>query len=93
MPSHNNGGHDYQDIFHWAETQKDGTIPSFAVRKNDPYEVSGQRGTFNMITDKLSTNVVLEISEWKDFDVGCWWLISLKFRVGSNPRNHSTGSE
>jgi hypothetical protein len=27
----------YQNIFHWAETQKDGTIPSFRVRKNDPY--------------------------------------------------------
>jgi homogentisate 1,2-dioxygenase len=30
---------EYQNIFHWAETQKDGSIPSFAVRKNDPYEV------------------------------------------------------
>ncbi|KAK2020779.1 Homogentisate 1,2-dioxygenase [Colletotrichum zoysiae] len=29
---------DHQNIFHWAETQKDATIPSFAVRKNDPYE-------------------------------------------------------
>ncbi|KAI5310187.1 hypothetical protein KEM55_000742 [Ascosphaera atra] len=29
---------DYQKIFHWAETQKDGTIPSFATRDNDPYE-------------------------------------------------------
>ncbi|KAI1399045.1 RmlC-like cupin domain-containing protein [Hypoxylon fuscum] len=29
---------EYQKIFHWAETQKDGTIPSFALRKNDPYE-------------------------------------------------------
>ncbi|KPM44064.1 Homogentisate 1,2-dioxygenase [Neonectria ditissima] len=29
---------EYQDIFHWAETQKDGTVPSFALRKNDPYE-------------------------------------------------------
>lgn len=29
---------DYQRIFHWAETQKDGTIPSFATRSNDPYE-------------------------------------------------------
>lgn len=25
--------------FSWAETQKDGTIPTFAVRKNDPYQV------------------------------------------------------
>ena len=24
----------------WAETQKDGTVPSFATRKNDPYEAS-----------------------------------------------------
>jgi len=31
-------GEDYQNIFHWAETQKDGTIPTFAVRRNDPYE-------------------------------------------------------
>lgn len=30
---------EYQKIFHWAETQKDGTIPSFATRRNDPYEV------------------------------------------------------
>lgn len=29
---------DYQNIFHWAETQKDGSIPSFATRDNDPYE-------------------------------------------------------
>ncbi|GAB7338985.1 hypothetical protein MBLNU457_5654t1 [Dothideomycetes sp. NU457] len=29
---------EYQKIFHWAETQKDGTIPTFAVRKNDPYQ-------------------------------------------------------
>lgn len=28
----------YQRVFHWAETQKDGAIPSFATRKNDPYE-------------------------------------------------------
>ncbi|KAF2460876.1 homogentisate 1,2-dioxygenase-like protein [Lineolata rhizophorae] len=29
---------EYQQIFHWAETQKDGAIPSFGTRKNDPYE-------------------------------------------------------
>ncbi|KAL1963101.1 hypothetical protein VTN77DRAFT_8644 [Rasamsonia byssochlamydoides] len=29
---------EYQKIFHWAETQKDGTIPSFNTRRNDPYE-------------------------------------------------------
>lgn len=29
---------EYQRIFHWAETQKDGAVPSFALRKNDPYE-------------------------------------------------------
>ncbi|RAL15773.1 putative homogentisate 1,2-dioxygenase [Aspergillus homomorphus CBS 101889] len=29
---------EYQKIFHWAETQKDGTIPSFSTRRNDPYE-------------------------------------------------------
>ncbi|KAK2025125.1 homogentisate 1,2-dioxygenase [Colletotrichum zoysiae] len=28
---------DFQDAFHWAATQKDGTIPSFATRPNDPY--------------------------------------------------------
>lgn len=30
---------EYQKIFHWAETQKDGEIPSFSTRRNDPYEV------------------------------------------------------
>jgi hypothetical protein len=30
---------EYQKIFHWAETQQDGAIPSFNTRKNDPYEV------------------------------------------------------
>lgn len=37
---------EYQNIFHWAETQKDGAIPSYGVRKNDPYEVilDPQRG-------------------------------------------------
>lgn len=35
---------EYQKIFHWAETQKDGAIPSFNTRKNDPYEV------FNWLT-------------------------------------------
>ncbi|KAL4955198.1 Homogentisate 1,2-dioxygenase [Aspergillus filifer] len=29
---------EYQNIFHWAETQKDATIPSFKTRRNDPYE-------------------------------------------------------
>jgi hypothetical protein len=29
---------EYQNIFHWAETQKDGKIPSFKTRRNDPYE-------------------------------------------------------
>ncbi|KAH1550830.1 hypothetical protein KXX57_009150 [Aspergillus fumigatus] len=29
---------EYQKIFHWAETQKDGTIPSFSTRRNDPYQ-------------------------------------------------------
>ncbi|KAJ5924557.1 homogentisate 1-2-dioxygenase [Penicillium verhagenii] len=40
MPS-TNGTTDpleYQKIFHWAETQKDGTIPSFNTRRNDPYK-------------------------------------------------------
>jgi hypothetical protein len=30
---------EYQKIFHWAETQKNGTIPSFNTRSNDPYKV------------------------------------------------------
>lgn len=39
MPGQLTDPKEYQNIFHWAETQKDGAIPSFAVRKNDPYEV------------------------------------------------------
>ncbi|KAJ9292763.1 hypothetical protein DTO271G3_8462 [Paecilomyces variotii] len=41
MPASTSGLSDpqeYQKIFHWAETQKDGAIPSFNTRKNDPYE-------------------------------------------------------
>jgi len=38
MPTQVTDPEEYQNIFHWAETQKDGLIPSFAVRKNDPYE-------------------------------------------------------
>lgn len=34
-----NKSREYQDIFHWAETQQNGTIPSFGTRKNDPYQV------------------------------------------------------
>lgn len=40
MPAQLDNLKEYQNIFHWAETQKDGTVPSFAVRKNDPYEVT-----------------------------------------------------
>lgn len=29
---------DFQNAFHWAETQQDGAIPSFATRPNDPYK-------------------------------------------------------
>lgn len=29
---------DFQNIFHWASTQQNGTIPSFATRPNDPYQ-------------------------------------------------------
>lgn len=39
MPTPLEDPKEYQNIFHWAETQKDGSIPSFATRKNDPYEV------------------------------------------------------
>ncbi|KAG9237055.1 homogentisate 1,2-dioxygenase [Amylocarpus encephaloides] len=38
MSSQSVNPREYQDIFHWAETQKDGAIPSFALRKNDPYQ-------------------------------------------------------
>jgi homogentisate 1,2-dioxygenase len=40
MPEQLKDPKEYQKIFHWAETQKDGKIPSFGNRKNDPYEVS-----------------------------------------------------
>jgi homogentisate 1,2-dioxygenase len=40
MPSTNDlaDPKEYQKIFHWAETQKNGAIPSFNTRKNDPYK-------------------------------------------------------
>jgi homogentisate 1,2-dioxygenase len=37
---------EYQDLFHWAETQQDGAIPSFGLRRNDPYEASLKRTIF-----------------------------------------------
>jgi homogentisate 1,2-dioxygenase len=40
MPEALSNAKEYQDIFHWAETQKDGAVPSFATRRNDPYEVN-----------------------------------------------------
>jgi len=39
MPADLENPKEYQNIFHWADTQKDAAIPSFALRKNDPYEV------------------------------------------------------
>ena len=42
MPSSLENPKEYQNIFQWAETQKDGAIPAFATRKNDPYEASSQ---------------------------------------------------
>ncbi|KAH7336479.1 putative homogentisate 1,2-dioxygenase [Rhexocercosporidium sp. MPI-PUGE-AT-0058] len=39
-----NGVPDYENIFHWAETQQDGEIPSFKLRQNDPYEYQGGFG-------------------------------------------------
>jgi hypothetical protein len=43
---------EYQKIFHWAETQKDGSIPSFATRRNDPYKVCANplRNRFQLLT-------------------------------------------
>ena len=40
MPSALKNPKQYQDIFHWAETQQDGKVPAFALRQNDPYDVS-----------------------------------------------------
>ncbi|KAF4305366.1 Homogentisate 12-dioxygenase [Botryosphaeria dothidea] len=37
MPSQLSDPKEYQKIFHWAETQKNGEIQSFATRNNDPY--------------------------------------------------------
>lgn len=38
MPADMSNPKEYQDIFHWAETQKNGAVPSFATRKNDLYK-------------------------------------------------------
>ncbi|KAL1623973.1 hypothetical protein SLS56_008025 [Neofusicoccum ribis] len=38
MPAQLSDPKEYQKIFHWAETQKNGEIPSFGTRKNDPYQ-------------------------------------------------------
>ena len=58
MPTQLDSPKKYQDIFHWAETQKDGAIPSFGTRKNDPYEVSG-------LSPIWSVNMLLTISQYQ----------------------------
>ena len=46
----------YQNIFHWAETQKDGAIPSFATRQNDPYQVHTSHSIPSLIyADEMDT--------------------------------------
>lgn len=53
---------EYQKIFHWAETQKDGTIPSFNTRRNDPYDVCCSI----IISIKLLTNYsIVPIRLWQ----------------------------
>lgn len=37
MATHKLTPEQHQKAFHWAETQKEGSIPSFATRHNDPY--------------------------------------------------------
>lgn len=46
MPATLHNPKEYQDIFHWAETQQNGTIPSFATRRNDPYTYQAGFGNF-----------------------------------------------
>jgi homogentisate 1,2-dioxygenase len=38
MPSSSLNPEDFQNSFHWAQLQQNGTIPSFATRPNDPYK-------------------------------------------------------
>ena len=58
MPANLENAKEYQDIFHWAETQKDAAIPSFALRRNDPYEVCHivEKQGANFLTQTLSIN-------------------------------------
>lgn len=37
---------DFRNVFHWAETQQDGAIPSFAIRPNDPYKYQAGFGNY-----------------------------------------------
>jgi hypothetical protein len=57
---------EYQKIFHWAETQKDATIPSFNTRKNDPYKVCLPDTTKSIKKNKLMLTV---ISTKKDSEI------------------------
>lgn len=47
---------EYQEIFHWAETQKNGKIPSFKLRKNDPYQY--QAGFGNLFESEAVPGVI-----------------------------------
>lgn len=45
---------EYQSIFHWAETQQNGAVPSFGLRKNDPYEVRCEKpDTIDYVIDNV----------------------------------------
>ena len=65
---------EYQKIFHWAETQKDATIPSFNTRKNDPYKMclldTTNQWKLKMMLTVKSTKKGSETSMWPYIELG-----------------------
>jgi hypothetical protein len=94
MSSQKTNPEDYQKIFHWAETQKDGSVPSFATRKNDPYKVLETIDTIGIFT-----NYQLQVPSWvwkpvsHRFHVHARMSDSFQFRIRSYPRDYTTGTE
>lgn len=80
---------DYQNIFHWAETQKDGEVPSFKLRKNDPYTVrislssSSQQLTSPSINPDLETRMYSQKPHQKN-----QLTSAIQLRIRGNPGNN-----
>lgn len=83
MPATLEDPKEYQRIFHWAETQKDGTIPSFGQRKNDPYQVG-----FTEVKGYSVGLTLAAVSIWIQQQVSAGFFNDIP--AGSDPRSFAS---